>query len=104
MPVHYGWRGPHLKKPGHVDTPKYNKTALDQAVRDRDAEFQSLASTVQAVLLRHPKPNASDLNALLIQACEDIFPSQPKESAVKAWESQPVRMRLQQFRPRGTLL
>ena len=88
---------PQLKKPGHVDIPKYNKTALDQAVRDRDAQFQRLVSTVQAGLLRHPQPTASDLNALLIQACEEIFPSQPKKSAVKAWESQPVRMRLQQF-------
>ena len=86
-----------MKKPGRVEVPKYNKTALDQAVRDRDAQFQRLVSTVQAGLLRYPQPTASNLNALLIQACEEIFPSQPKESVVKAWESQPVRMRLQQF-------
>ena len=76
MPVHPGWRGPQLKKPGHVEVPKYNKTALDQAVRDRDAQFQRLVSTVQAGLLRYPQPAASNLNALLIQACEEIFPSQ----------------------------
>ena len=69
-----------------MDVPKYNKTALHQAVRDRDAQFQRLAFFA----------TASNLNELLIQACEEIFPSQLKESVVK-WESQPVRMRLQQF-------
>ena len=87
LPLFPGWRTDKISKPGGNS---FDKHALEAAVKHNTAEAQCLRDAVRA-RLAEAGATVENINNILLQCTEQIFPGRAKQTRPKAWQDSQVR-------------